>query len=537
MSRFLFLATLLGQSATFALASAQCTTEIFTNILSSRADVSVNFVQAVPQNGSFGQGPVDIPFPVNTTALPALCAVGINVKSSESSSYNFGLFLPDSTWNSRFLATGNGGYGGGINWPDMGIFSQYGFATMSTDTGHSSSPVDGKWAYNAPETVIDWGYRAMHGSVVLSKEIIQVYYRNSSNIKYSYYASCSTGGRQGLKEIQLHPDSFDGISVGAPAWYSTHLAGATLWAGLYNYPTTDPKYIAPSLFPMIAAEMKKQCDPQDGLVDDIIGDPYGCNFDFEALLCTSPESPSCLAPEQLTTLYKFYNDWIDTNQTFVFPGFALGTDATFLMSAINTLGSDYLQYFVYNDSSYDYTTQFTYEDVLVADKINPGDAGATDYDLSPFHERGGKILKYHGLVDPLIPTGSSIYFYKKVVQTLRSKGINLDDFYRFFLIPDMGHCSGSTTGPSYIAAGSQALGGATHSVPGYEDAEHDIILAMMKWVEEDEAPDHLIATKFVNDTAGLGVQSQRPLCVYPKQAKFISGDPNLPESWECRSLY
>lgn len=40
---------------------------------------------------------------------------------------------------------------------------------MSTDTGHISAVTDGSWALNAPETLIDWGHRAMHGSVVLSK--------------------------------------------------------------------------------------------------------------------------------------------------------------------------------------------------------------------------------------------------------------------------------------------------------------------------------------------------------------------------------
>lgn len=40
---------------------------------------------------------------------------------------------------------------------------------MSTDTGHISAAADGTWALNAPETIIDWGHRAMHGSVVLSK--------------------------------------------------------------------------------------------------------------------------------------------------------------------------------------------------------------------------------------------------------------------------------------------------------------------------------------------------------------------------------
>ncbi|KAI1505734.1 putative ferulic acid Esterase/Feruloyl esterase [Biscogniauxia marginata] len=526
---------LLAGSVAFA---ADCSSEYFTALLVSHPEATVNFVEAVPQNGSFGQGEANIPFPSNATQLPALCAVGVNVKSSENSSYNFGLFLPDKTWNDRFMATGNGGFGGGINWPDMGRFSQYGFATMSTDTGHISDANDGSWGLNAPESLIDWGHRAMHGSVVLSKEIIVSYYTASTGIKYSYYASCSTGGRQGLKEVQLYPDSFDGISVGAPAWWSSHLSSSTLWLGLLNVPETDPKHIDPSLFPEIVDEMTKQCDPQDGVVDGIISDPFGCNFDFEALLCTpSSNSTACLTAAQLTTVYKFYNAWVDTNQTYVFPGVTIGSDPTFLLSSPANLGTDYFRYFLYNDPSWD-NTQFTYRDVQAADAVDPGNATADNFDLSPFMERGGKILKYHGTSDALIPTGSSIYFYKKVLQTLRPKGVNLDDFYRFFLVPGMGHCSGSTVdAPWYLSGGSQKLSGATHSVPGYEDADHDIVLALMRWVEKDTAPEKLIATKFVNETASLGVQSQRPLCVYPKQAKYISGDINAPDSWECKGLY
>jgi feruloyl esterase len=107
---------ILSLLASVAVVNAQCTAETFIAMLAKTAEVTVNFVQAVPQNGSFGQATVNGPFATNATRLPALCAVGINIKSSENSSYNFGLFLPDSTWNERFLATGNGGYGGGINW-------------------------------------------------------------------------------------------------------------------------------------------------------------------------------------------------------------------------------------------------------------------------------------------------------------------------------------------------------------------------------------------------------------------------------------
>jgi len=51
----------------------------------------------------------------------------------------------------------------------MGRFAKYGFASMSTDTGHISNAGDGSWGLNKPESLIDWGYRAMHGSIVLAK--------------------------------------------------------------------------------------------------------------------------------------------------------------------------------------------------------------------------------------------------------------------------------------------------------------------------------------------------------------------------------
>lgn len=73
----------------------------------------------------------------------------------------------------------------------MAAFSYFGFASVSTDTGHIS--MNGSWALNQPEKIIDWGWRAMHGTVELAKKIVSAYY--SADIQYSYYAACSTGGR------------------------------------------------------------------------------------------------------------------------------------------------------------------------------------------------------------------------------------------------------------------------------------------------------------------------------------------------------
>lgn len=103
-----------------------------------------------------------------------------------------------------------------IDMVEQGAGVGYGFATMSTDTGHNSISSDLTWSLNAPESKIDWGYRAMHNSIVLSKLIVMSYYGVAS--KYNYYSGCSTGGRQGLRDIQLYPEDFDGVLAGAPAW-------------------------------------------------------------------------------------------------------------------------------------------------------------------------------------------------------------------------------------------------------------------------------------------------------------------------------
>lgn len=161
-----------------------------------------------------------IPYPDNSTFdgsinnLPAICALYVNVTSSDSSAFEFGLWLPIDTWNDRFIAYGNGGFIGEVAFDDMSTGLGYGFAAVSTNTGHNSSMMeeDGVWALNQPEKQTDWGWRALHGSVELGKTPTEEFY--GSSIDYSYYAGCSTGGRQGLKSLQMFPDDFDGVLAG-----------------------------------------------------------------------------------------------------------------------------------------------------------------------------------------------------------------------------------------------------------------------------------------------------------------------------------
>ncbi len=191
----------------------------------------------------------------------------------------------------------------------------YGFATMSTDTGHNSTSGDITWAYQESEKQLDFGYRAMHGSVVLAKQIVKAYYAKEA--EWNYYSGCSTGGRQGLKDLQKYPDDFHGVLAGAPAWWTTHLQTWTIKLGLFNLPETAPHHIPVSLFSAIGTEVLKQCDAQDGVKDNIIQDPEGCNFYPEALLCsanvTNGSAAGCLTPAQIGTLYHIYGDYREVN--------------------------------------------------------------------------------------------------------------------------------------------------------------------------------------------------------------------------------
>lgn len=385
----------------------------------------------------------------------------------------------------------------------------------------------------------------MHGSVVNAKSIVSAYY--SKDISYNYYAGCSTGGRQGLKEAELYPEDFDGIIAGAPAWWTSHLQPWTVKVASYNLPTTADYHIPPALFPAIKKEVLKQCDPQDGLKDGIISDPDGCNFRPEELLCgvdvTNSTSAGCLTSPQISTLYNLYNDFVGENQTFFYPHLNFGSEGNWPIhlssDAPNPLGTGYIQYFLGFGSSWPWQ-DFNEDIQRLADRTDPGNA-TVKFDLSSYHAKGGKILSYHGMSDAHIPTNSLPYFYNQVHRTLKPRGIEVDSFFRFFFVPGMGHCSGTdVNAPWYFAGPNQArsLGPTVYGVPGYENKEHDALLAMMAWVEDGHTPDKIIGTKYVNDTLHTQVSRQRPLCMYPKQAKYKGiGNVDVAASWKCSSLY
>jgi hypothetical protein len=100
-------------------ALTKCVASTFKSALPSNAIIEK--VAKVSSGGTYSEGLADLGYPsppYTPTGLPELCAITINVTSSSSSYYRFGLFLP-TTWNNKYLVVGNGGFAGGINWYDM----------------------------------------------------------------------------------------------------------------------------------------------------------------------------------------------------------------------------------------------------------------------------------------------------------------------------------------------------------------------------------------------------------------------------------
>ncbi|KAH7311791.1 tannase and feruloyl esterase-domain-containing protein [Rhizoctonia solani] len=124
----------------------------------------------------------------------------------------------------------------------------------------------------------------------------------------------------------------------------------------------------------------------------------------------------------------------------------------------------------------------------IGDQTDPGLGNAINPDLTPFFNRGGKLLAYHGTGDSNIPY-VPIHPYR-FYPAHREQFYN----YRLFLIPGMGHCQGDGAdgfGGSIQSDDSQGGNGQSMTF----DADHDAVLALMRWVENGTAPGSIIGAK------------------------------------------
>ncbi|KAJ7907545.1 tannase and feruloyl esterase [Mycena leptocephala] len=449
--------------------------------------------------------PVNAP-PVSTVPVSAapLCRIQFVIHTTTTSAVHAEAWLPD-TWYGRFLGLGNGGLGGCIDYDGLDYGASLHFAAVGSDNGHDGA--SGLPFLHHPEVINDFAFRAIHVEAVIGKQIVAAYYGTPP--AKSYYLGCSTGGRQGTQAALKFPEDFDGIVAGAPATDFNHLQG---WLGfLSRYigatsvdpaDNTSPKFLTPAEWSIVSAEILKQCDAQDGVLDGIITEPDECDF--------RPEAIQCVGNATTGSVKNVFTPLFGLHGQLIYPRYSPGAEADPLAGlivfdgAISNLTADWERYAILNVTEHDFSN-FSLHDIALFDEINPGGIATFDGDLSAFRDRGGKFLTYHGRRDPLISSTNSKRVYDLISHTLSLP--LLDDFYRLFLIPGMGHCFGGL-GPTSFGQGPAAALNVVNA------SSHNILLALVDWVEGGVAPVTIIGS----EASGNG--TERTHCRYPMRSVF-----------------
>ncbi len=557
MNRPCLVAAATGISALVAIAGTPALATPCANLQSLTLEHTTITSAADETTGTFtppGSAPI--------TGLPAFCRVTAVLTPTSDSSIQVEVWLPETTWNGRFLGTGGGGFQGVITYTALAGGVQAGFAVTNSDLGTGSSgcnplfcgsngnqgnplaiafgdpPNATTGLFGHPERIKDFGYRAIHLMTVRGKEIAAAFYQQSA--RKSYFDGCSTGGQNALMEAQRFPDDYDGILAGAAAFNRTHLhmAGLSVWQDTHASAT---RFILPGQMTLINKAVLAQCVGQDGgaSTDQFLTDPRDCHFDPKVLQCTGGNvPPACLSADQVTTIRNYYAGTIDpVNGQVINPGAERGNET----DNLTALGLEFAEnlpeppfdglfYWVFGPgfgiptAAHSFATFDFHHDVDTVDDQLAAVLNADSTDLRAFREHGGKLVMYHGWADPLIPSQSSINYFNALVagsqagfqNTSFEAGGNpalqrTQSYARLFMVPGMYHCSGGP-GPNVF----------------------DALTPLITWVEAGKAPDTIIATKFNNDTPSDGVQMTRPLCVYPKVAKYNgSGSTSDAANFTC----
>ena len=542
-------AALIQESAT---ALGESTARILSSALNARSEPRVD--PAAPP----WMGPIP--------AMPEHCEV-IGVMRERTGTdgqhyaVKFHLRMP-LDWNGRFLFQGGGGTNGmlglanGALQPGTPTALERGFAVVSTDTGHDNAvnndaAKQGTVAFGHDYLArLEYSEKALDSVATTAKRIVKSFYGRAA--RRNFFAGCSNGGREGMVFAQRFPEQFDGIVAAAPAFAVPKAAIAEAWdtqafAALAAREGLKQKNGLPDLagtfsdadLGIVAGAVAKACDALDGVVDGMVQNLAACSTSrvrpaLESRICTAAKDASCLSREQLETLIRSLGGPHDSKGHALYAEWpwdiGIGSmgwriwkiGAPGGMDSINVmLGSSALSALFVTppadvsgapDAGLRYQLEFNFD--RDAAKIFGKSAefprsgwdlvGAQSPDLSRFREHGGKLIVPHGGSDPIFSINDTIDWWRQVDAANHGAAAG---FVRVFAVPGMNHCAG---GPA--------------------TDQYDALSAVVDWVEKGTAPDRIEAT--------AGPMSPwpgrtRPLCQYPKIARYQSGDLNRAASFAC----
>jgi feruloyl esterase len=436
--------------------------------------------------GGAGRGPAAQQY----AALPSFCRVSVTAQPSRDSDIKIEVWLPAAGWNGKLQAVGNGGWAGTISYPALTSALAKGYASASTDTGHSTPGAS--FATDHPEKLIDYAYRGTHEMTVQAKAVITAFYGNSP--KLSLWNGCSTGGRQGVIEASRYPDDYNAIIAGAIPVTSPRLHAARIQISQIVHRTAD-SYIPPDKYPAIHEAALQACDALDGVKDGVIESPTRCKFDPKAIECKGADGPTCLTAAQVETARALYSPLKDPKSGAVLsiplyhPGSELAW-ATLAGPEAFPIAVEAFKFIVFKNPAWDW---HTFNPSSGYDAIESAAAGFTSpgANLKPYFDRGGKLLMYHGWADQQVAPLNTVGYFDAVTNVV-GKGA-AGKSVALYMVPGMGHCQGGVGTDTF-----------------------DKVAAIEQWVDTGLAPAQIVAS---HQTAGKADRT-RPLCPYPQVAKY-----------------
>ncbi|SDR45723.1 tannase/feruloyl esterase family alpha/beta hydrolase [Paraburkholderia tuberum] len=488
------------------------------------------------------------------TATGSYCLVAGAIHPVDPSAPDilFNVALPDQ-WNGKILMLGGGGFDGSIpaitgNVPSApaalpGPLSR-GYAVFASDSGHEASngSVNGAFSVNA-EAYDNFMGEALKKTHDASLVTIDAHY--GTHPSRAYFAGGSTGGREALTVAQRWPRDWDGIIAFYPAYDFTTLS-------LQQLRVTEG-FAAPGAYldtaqrALLLNAVMQACDGLDGVVDGLISNVQACNATFNPATASVDGKPlrcaggiargdTCLSDRQIAALNTMNTPLVfayplESGET-LYPGYNVyGADlgvgsSSPLEGTVTTLalGTTQPSYPLQSTAMFDGQiaddfVRYTVMDDPDADSLqyNPAIAGrwsgrvsmlsgldATDANLTPFMQHGGKLLMAHGTVDQTVSTRATEIYYQRMLVTMGFGAVG--SFARFYEIPGLQHAVGTEFNASW-----------------------DSLTTLENWVEHGTPPAHQVVT----DTEGVPGRT-RPLCQYPAWPSYNgAGDVNSASSFTC----
>lgn len=532
-------------AATPAVLSGTCTD--LTPRLAALANTTITAVSTVP-NGSLtvaGQ-PVGAHCLVQGRMFSRTSTVDNN-----SYAIGFEMRLPVN-WNGRFFHQGNGGIDGSVVTAVGGFGGgpttnalQQGFAVLSSDAGHAGT-LGPNFGID-PQARLDFGYQAVAKLTPMAKTVIQAAYAKAPD--RSYFGGCSNGGRHAMIAATRYAADYDGILAGSPGYNLPKAAIASIAGGqLYASVATNPADLSTGFTTaeraLVGSAVLAKCDALDGVTDGLVQDVAACqgafNLQRDVPTCSGARDGSCLSAAQKTAIGKIFSGPTTSSGALIYSSFpydsgvsgsgipfweftaplALDSGAVGLIFKVppeNATGFNGPA-FTLGANIDTLVAQITATNTLYTESAMSFMTPPNPTDMSALKNRGGKIMLYHGVADPIFSVNDSEAWYKGLQA---NNGGDASNFARFFRIPGMAHCSG---GPA--------------------TDQFDALTPLVNWVEKGQAPDLLLASARGAGNAG-GVNSDvpaswapnrtRPLCPYPKVARYNgSGSVDSASSFSCQ---